>query len=141
MGGRKVCFIDANGQVGTCVRDDENCLHCNFQYSHFEWLKDVKTEDDISAKVFMKTQEDYHMKLCKQVHVLEQTVYGMRDLASALRRTGFERISDELDWRAGNIEEVIERVDQLILASLKQEHANLDCENVQLKQILKIMNE
>lgn len=140
MGGRKVCFIDDKGQTGICIRDDENCLNCKSEFDHFKWLKDVRTEDDISEKVFMKTQEDYHMKLCKQVHVLEQTVYGMRDLASALRRTGFEKIGDELDWRAGNIEEVMEKVDQLILASMKQEHANLDCENKQLKQILKIMN-
>jgi hypothetical protein len=58
MGGRKVCFIDENGQVGTCVKDDENCLHCNSEYDHFKWLKDVRTEDDISAKVFMKAPED-----------------------------------------------------------------------------------
>jgi hypothetical protein len=141
MGGRKVCFIDDEGQVGTCLRDDENCLHCKSEYDHFRWLKDVRTEDDISAKVFMKTQEDYYMKICKQVHVLEQTVYGLRDCASALRRIGLEKVSDELDWRAGNIEEVMEKVDQLILASMKQEHANLDIENAHLKQILKIMNE
>lgn len=138
--GRKVCFIDNEGQVGTCLRDDENCLKCDFEYSHFEWLKDVKTEDDISAKVFMKAPMDYHTELCKKVHILEQTVYGLRDLASALRRTGFEKIGDELDWRAGNIEDVIADIDQMILASLKQEHANLDCENAQLKQILKTMN-
>jgi hypothetical protein len=135
MGGRKVCFIDNEGQVGTCLRDDENCLHCNSQYSHFEWLKDVRTEDDISAKVFMKAQEDYHMKLCKQVHVLEQTVFGLRDLATACQRLGFEKISDEMYWRAGNIEEVMEKIDQLILEFLKQERENLEVENAQLKQI------
>lgn len=140
MGGRKVCFIDENGQVGTCVKDDENCLHCKSEYDHFRWLKDVKTEDDISAKVFMKIPVDYHMELCKQVHELEQTVYGLRDLASSCQRMGFEKISNELYWRAGNITEVIEEVDQLILASLKREHKNLDVENAQLKQILKNVN-
>ena len=136
MGGRKVCFIDDEGQTGTCIRDDENCLHCNSEYDHFRWLKDVRTEDDISEKVFMKVPEiDYSIKIYNQVHELEQTVYGLRDLASSCQRMGFEKISNELYWRAGNITEVIEEVDQLILASLKREHKNLDVENAQLKQI------
>ena len=134
MGGRKVCFIGSDGQCGTCIRDDENCNKCDCVQSHSAWL------NKIAEKVHLEAPEDYHMKLCKQVHVLEQTVYGMRDLATACQRMGFEKISDELYWRAGNIEEVMEKVDQLILASMKQEHANLDIENAQLKQILKIMN-
>jgi len=129
MGGRKVCFIDRNGQVGTCIRDDENCLHCNSGYEHFKWLKNMKTEDVDAVKV------DYHTKICKQVHVLEQTVYGLRDLASACQRLGYEKISEELYWRAGNIEEVMEKIDQLILEFLKQERETLEIENAQLKQI------
>jgi|WetSurMetagenome_2_1015567.scaffolds.fasta_scaffold91005_3 hypothetical protein len=27
--GRKVCFVDDGGQVGTCIRDDENCNACD----------------------------------------------------------------------------------------------------------------
>jgi hypothetical protein len=131
MGGRKVCFIDYNGQVGTCIKDDENCVHCKSEYEHFKWLKEMRTED--AEKV------DYRTKISKQVHVLEQTVYGMRDLASALQRTGFEKIGEELYWRAGNIEEVMEKVDQLILASLKEERKDVEYDNAHLKQILKIM--
>jgi len=83
----------------------------------------------------MKMSVDYHTKICEQVHVLEQTVYGLRSLASACQRMGFETIGDELYWRAGNIEEVMEKTDQLILAFLKQERKNLEIENAQLKQI------
>jgi hypothetical protein len=28
--GRKVCFIDDEGQAGTCIKDDENCAGCEF---------------------------------------------------------------------------------------------------------------
>jgi len=133
MGGRKVCFIDRNGQVGTCIKDDENCIHCKSGYEHFKWIKEMKTEDRDVVKV------DYYTKISEQVHILEQTVYGLRDLASALRRIGFGKPGAELEWRAGNIEEVMEKVDQLILESLKQENKDVDYENAHLKQILKIM--
>lgn len=29
MGGRKVCFMDDDGQYGTCINDDENCEKCD----------------------------------------------------------------------------------------------------------------
>lgn len=140
MGGRKVCFITDDGQVGTCVRDDENCLNCDSEYEHREWLKNVRTGNEMGCwtttmDIQMKTSADYHSEISKQVHVLEQTVYGLRSLASACQRMGFEKIGDELYWRAGNIEEVMEKTDQLILASLKQERENVDNETAQLKQI------
>ena len=28
---RKVCFISEDGQVATCIRDDENCAVCDFK--------------------------------------------------------------------------------------------------------------
>lgn len=31
MGSRKVCFIDDNGQVGTCIKDDEHCEACEYK--------------------------------------------------------------------------------------------------------------
>jgi hypothetical protein len=134
MGGRKVCFIDYNGQAGTCIRDDENCLHCDSGYKHYNWFR-KEVRRDMPEKVAIKTQVDYHTKICEQVHVLEQTVYGMRDLASSMNRIGLEKVADELYWRAGNIEEVMEKTDHLILEFLKQERKNLEIVNAQLKQI------
>ena len=34
MGGRKVCFIDHDGQVATCLRDDEDCKICPSEKIH-----------------------------------------------------------------------------------------------------------
>ena len=34
MGGRKVCFIDHDGQVATCLRDDEDCKVCPSEKIH-----------------------------------------------------------------------------------------------------------
>lgn len=31
---RKVCFIDNEGQVGTCIRDDEDCSACALNHPH-----------------------------------------------------------------------------------------------------------
>ena len=82
----------------------------------------------------------YHMKISDQVHALEQTAHGLRDLATACQRMGLEKVSDELYWRANNLDEITINVDKLIIAFLKNEQMCLEDEKAQLKQILEKAN-
>jgi|WetSurMetagenome_2_1015567.scaffolds.fasta_scaffold35142_6 hypothetical protein len=50
MGGRKVCFIDMDGQVATCLRADENCKVCPSEETHNKSFAEYKHE--ISDKQF-----------------------------------------------------------------------------------------
>jgi hypothetical protein len=44
MGGM-VCFIDDDGQVGTCIKDDENCVSCNCNDdAHKKWVGESKID-------------------------------------------------------------------------------------------------
>jgi len=139
MGGTKVCFMDTDGQYGTCIRDDEDCLKCDDGH-HKEWVDEIqKTEKEKYDKV--QDHVSSYAKMSEQVHVLNQTIYGLRDLASALRRTGFGKISDELDWRADNIDEVIRKLDELIKKSAHDEFELIKSDNIKLKQILENLGE
>lgn len=89
MGGRKVCFISDEGQVATCIRDDEDCTLCDDKLQH------EKVQEHVSR--YARSRE--------AIHILNQTMYGIRDLASSFARTGNEKIAEELRWRASNIGE------------------------------------
>jgi hypothetical protein len=93
MGGRKVCFISDAGQVATCIRDDENCSVCEHNRERYE-----KIQEHVSL----------YARSRKSINILNQTVYGIRDLASSFSRVGNKTISEELQWRANNIEEAID---------------------------------
>ena len=44
MGGRKVCFIDLDGQVATCLRADEDCRVCPSEETHNKCFAEYKHE-------------------------------------------------------------------------------------------------
>jgi len=48
MGSRKVCFIDMDGQVATCLRDDEDCKICLSEKIHNKNFK--KSEEIVDKK-------------------------------------------------------------------------------------------
>lgn len=44
---RKVCFIDDEGMVGTCIRDDEDCGNCEFyDKRHKDFVEECKKQVD-----------------------------------------------------------------------------------------------
>ena len=47
---RKVCFIDLDGQVATCLREDEDCKSCPSEEVHNKSFAEYKHE--ISDKQF-----------------------------------------------------------------------------------------
>ena len=106
MSGRKVCFIDDNGQVATCIRDDENCSHCSTGIAnHYKWVAECqKDRERTSSKEYV----NFYEKLHTHVHILEQTIYGLRRMSDACNVAGLEKISADLAWRANNIDEILE---------------------------------
>jgi hypothetical protein len=104
--GRKVCFISNDGQVATCLRDDENCSACEYYKSKCE---------NIQRHVGLYEQSR------KAINILNQTIYGIRDLSSSFSRVGNKVISEELQWRANNIEEAIEGLEHDIDRFAKEE--------------------
>lgn len=88
--GRKVCFISDDGQCATCIRDDEDCSQCEDNKKRCE-----KVQEHVSL----------YARSRRAISILDQTVYGMRDLASSFSRIGNKVVAEELQWRAGNIEE------------------------------------
>jgi len=103
---RKVCFTDSNGQYGTCIRDDEDCLRCEVNKVQYE-----KFQEHVNL----------YARSRKAIHILDQTAYGIRDLASAFARMGNEKITEELRWRANNIEEARDDLEHDIDKSAREE--------------------
>jgi hypothetical protein len=106
MGRRKVCFISNDGQVATCLRDDENCSCCEHHNHQCE-----KIQEHVSLYVRSR----------KSISILNQTAYGIRDLSSSFSRVGNKVISEELQWRANNIEEAIDGLEHDIDRFAKEE--------------------
>jgi len=90
MSGTKVCFISDDGQVATCIRDDENCSQCEHNNKRYERIQE-------HMSLYVRSR--------RAIHILDQTAYGLRDLASSFSRIGNKVIAEELQWRATNIEE------------------------------------
>jgi hypothetical protein len=56
---RLVCFIDENGQTGTCIKDDECCETCEFNDdAHKKWVAEcIKTEEEPHLLKSIRTHE------------------------------------------------------------------------------------
>ena len=69
---RKVCFIDDDGQVGTCITDDEDCVNCDFnEDKHKKWVKeivDAKNKLDLSQVTIKQLIHE----ICKRKDVKEE---------------------------------------------------------------------
>lgn len=100
-----MCFFSDRRQYATCIRDDEDCTLCDDKLRH------------------EKVQEHMSLYACsrKAINILDQTMYGIRDLASSFARTGNEKIADELLWRANNIEEARDDLEHDIDRFVKEE--------------------
>ena len=96
MGGRKVCFISDAGQVATCIRDDENCSMCEHNRERYERIQE-------HVSLYARSRE--------AISILNQTAYGIRDLASSFSRIGNKVIAEELQWRANNIDEARDKLE------------------------------
>jgi hypothetical protein len=104
MGGRKVCWTDHNGQVATCIRDDENCNGC--KYMPEPEIKNKPHEYDA-----IKTHMSEYACMRKQLHNLNRVSYNLKDLAVSFSKTGNRRVSKYLNGCALEIDGVIEVLD------------------------------
>ena len=69
-----MCWTDHNGQVATCIRDDENCNGC--KYMPEPEAKDKSHEYDV-----IKTHISEYACMKKQLHNLNRISYDLKDLA------------------------------------------------------------
>lgn len=104
--GRKVCFITSDGQYATCLREDEDCSCCE-HYKH----KCENIQEHVSL----------YARSRKAISILDQTAYGLRDLASSFSRIGNKVVSEELQWRANNIEEARDNLEHDIDRAAREE--------------------
>jgi len=104
MSGRKVCWTDHDGQVATCIRNDENCNGC--KYMPEPEIKNKPHEYDA-----IKTHMSEYACMRKQLHNLNRISYDLKDLAVSFSKTGNRRVSKHLNGCALEIDGVIEVLD------------------------------
>jgi hypothetical protein len=76
MGGRKVCFIDMDGQVATCLRDDEDCKICPSEKIHD---KNFKRNDESTDK-----KNELLKRIASLLNNYADTIDGQNDLLVAV---------------------------------------------------------
>jgi len=135
MGSRKICFEGEDGQYGTCIRDDEDCMKCEMKARelHYEMISKYNK----SVKVTTEEHSSNISNICKEMDILRQTVYGLRRMEEATRTIGLEKLSSDLSFRANTVEEVMETTLVLIKKHQHEELLMVQYDNEQLNKLLK----
>jgi hypothetical protein len=123
MGGRKVCFIDADGQVGTCIRDDEDCYRCDTQQDHLKWQK---SEHEMSS--------DYYDKIFEKLVTIEKLTCDIRGVSIVVHNFGYLELHAYLDLKLNYIQQLIRDIEKLSIEQMRKqaEEAGYDTQRIKL---------
>jgi hypothetical protein len=135
MGSKKVCFEGEDGQYGTCIRDDEDCMQCEMKARglHYEMISKYNKNVKVTPEEHLSNISN----ICKEMDILRQIVYGLRQMSNATSVVGLDKVSDDLMWRANTVEEVMETTLELIRKHQHEEMLIMQYDNEQLNKLLK----
>jgi hypothetical protein len=134
MGGRKVCFIDADGQVGTCIRDDENCLKCDLatMQTHYNWQKSEHEQKS-------KKSSDYYTDMYEQLIVIEKQMCGIRGISAVICNFGYRNLHEHLNKKTDTVDAIIRNLEQMLIEQMRKQREETGYDTQRLELALKRM--
>lgn len=135
MGSRKICFEGDDGQYGTCIQDDEDCMKCDMHSRELHYKMVAKYNK--SNKVTIEEHTSNITHICEEMDILRQTVYGLSQLAEAARVLGLQSLCSDLMFRSNNIDDVMNTTLQLVRKHQHEELLMAEQLNEQLNKVLK----
>ena len=135
MGSRKICFEGDDGQYGTCIQEDEDCMKCDTKSRelHYQMIAQYNKNVKISS-------EEHSLnfsKICDEMEIVRQIIYGLRQLSTSTHVIGLEKLTEDLTWRANTLDDVRETTLALIKKHQHEELLMAQYDVEQLNRVLK----
>lgn len=128
--GRKVCFIGEYGQVGTCIKENEDCHKCDSSQTHWEWVNSEQKES-------IKQSSDYYNKMFEKLITIERLVCDIRGIAIVVHNLGYPKLYKSLDLKTNYIHELIRDIEKLSIDRMHEQTEETKRDIERLKQVLK----
>jgi hypothetical protein len=149
MSGRLVCFIDDEGQVGTCIRDDEDCAKCriDIQEDHKKLQKEYTFGCEGTTPLTQETHAQNLLDICELIKHLKRNNNAFRDLAPTMERAAMSDLAGFTIRYTDEINKTLDKIDLLVgkhyheeLIFVQQDNAKLKEAVAQIHKSLKLNN-
>jgi signal transduction histidine kinase len=139
MGGRLVCIIE-DGQVGTCIRDDEDCSKCEpyIQLAHKKTQNEYNHNDNVCI-----TQEQHAQNLldiCELIKHLKVNNDTFRELAPIMKRAAMFDLADFIVKYTDEIDKTLHKINSLVGKHYYEELIFVQQDTAKLKQVVDQIN-